>query len=63
MTILVSCDNPATMSATRRALDLRIKADMAWYWRIVQRLRPALRIALLFLMLDILVWLLAIGGV
>ena len=36
---------------------------MAWYRRIVQRLRLALRIALLFLMLDILAWLLAIGGV
>ncbi|WP_245437084.1 hypothetical protein [Mesorhizobium helmanticense] len=51
------------MSAMRRALALRIKADMASNWRIIQRLRVALQIALLFLLFDILAWLLAIAGV
>ncbi|WFP75789.1 hypothetical protein [Mesorhizobium sp. WSM4906] len=59
----VDGDRPATMSAMRRALALRIKADMASNWRIIQRLRVALQIALFFLLLDILAWLLAIAGV
>ncbi|RUY79133.1 hypothetical protein EN969_31890 [Mesorhizobium sp. M7A.F.Ca.CA.003.01.2.1] len=59
----VDGDRPTTMSAMRRALALRIKADMAGNWRIIQRLRVALQIALLFLLLDILAWLLAIAGV
>ena len=50
-----------TMSAMHRALALRIKADMARNWRIIQRLRVALQIALVFLLLDILAWLLAIA--
>ncbi|MET3595391.1 MULTISPECIES: hypothetical protein [Mesorhizobium] len=59
----VDGDRLATMSAMHRALALRIKADMAGNWRIIQRLRMALQIALLFLLLDILAWLLAIAGV
>ncbi|MER8912720.1 hypothetical protein NKI32_02590 [Mesorhizobium sp. M0761] len=57
----VDGDRPTTMSAMRRALALRIKADMAGKWRIIQRLRLALQIALVFLLLDILAWLLASG--
>lgn len=59
----VDGDRPTTMSAMRRALALRIKADMAGNWRIIQRLRLALQIALVFLLLDILAWLLAIAGI
>ncbi|MER9304944.1 hypothetical protein [Mesorhizobium sp. M0496] len=59
----VDGDKPTTMSAMRRALALRIKADMAGNWRIIQRLRVALQIALLLLLLDILAWLLAIAGI
>lgn len=59
----VDGDRPTTMSAMRRALALRIKADVAGNWRIIQRLRVALQIALLFLLLDILAWLLAIAGI
>ncbi|MES0200831.1 hypothetical protein [Mesorhizobium sp. M0011] len=59
----VDGDRPTTMSAMRRALALRIKADMAGNWRIIQRLRVALQIALLFLLLDNLAWLLAIAGI
>ncbi|RUZ80665.1 hypothetical protein EN943_03365 [Mesorhizobium sp. M7A.F.Ca.US.006.01.1.1] len=59
----VDGDRPTTMSDMRRALALRIKADMAGNWRIIQRLRKALQVALLFLLLDILAWLLAIADV
>lgn len=59
----VDGDSPATMSAMHRALALRIKADMASNWRIIQRLRAALQVALVFLLLDILAWLLAIAHV
>ncbi|RUX22188.1 hypothetical protein EOA23_24455 [Mesorhizobium sp. M2A.F.Ca.ET.042.01.1.1] len=59
----VDGDRPAKMSAMYRPLALRIKNDMAGNWRIIQRLRLALQIALLFLLLDILAWLLAIAGV
>lgn len=59
----VDGDKPATLSAMRRALALRIKTDMAGNWRIIQRLRLALQIALLLLLLDILAWLFAIAGI
>ncbi|MEI9431404.1 hypothetical protein [Mesorhizobium sp. Cs1299R1N3] len=59
----VDGDKPTTISAMHRALALRIKADMASNWRIIQRLRVALQFALVFLLLDILAWLLAIAGV
>ncbi len=59
----VDGDGPTTMTAMHRALALRIKADMAGNWRIIQRLRMALQIALLCLLLNILAWLLAIAGV
>jgi hypothetical protein len=52
-----------SMPAMHRALALRIKADMAGNWRIIQRLRVALQIALILLLLDILAWLFAIAGV
>ncbi|MDG4881137.1 hypothetical protein [Mesorhizobium sp. WSM4884] len=58
----VDGDRPATMSAMHRGLTLRIKADMASNWRTIQRLRVALQVALIFLLLDILAWLLAIAG-
>jgi hypothetical protein len=58
----VDAQKPATMSAMHRSLALRIKADMTANWRIIQRLRAALQIALILLLLDILAWLLAIAG-
>ncbi len=57
----VDGDRPSTLSGMRRALALRIKADMASNWRIIQRLRVALQAALLLLLFDILAWLLAIA--
>lgn len=50
-----------TMSAINRALALRIKADIASNWRIIQRLRIALQFSLVFLLLEILALLLSIA--
>jgi hypothetical protein len=59
----VDSDRSTTMPAMHRALALRIKADMTANWRIIQRLRVALQVALVFLLLNILAWLFAIVGV
>jgi hypothetical protein len=50
-----------TLSGMHRALALRIKTDMADNWQIIKRLRVALQVALLFLLLDILAWFVAIA--
>lgn len=63
ITRYVEGDAPETMSAMHRALSLRIKSDMAGNWRIFQRLRLALQIALVLLLFNILAWLFAIAGV
>ncbi|CAH2395960.1 hypothetical protein MES5069_1270035 [Mesorhizobium escarrei] len=56
--------NPSeTMDVMHRALALRIKTDMANNWRIIQRLRMALQLALFLLLLELLAWLLAITRV
>lgn len=60
--LYVDDNQSTTLSGMQRALALRIKADMADNWRIIRRLRVALQIALLFLLLDILAWFLAIAG-
>ena len=57
----VDGDSPATMSAVHRALALRIKADMAKNWRIIQRIRVTLQLSLIVLLLEILAWLVSIG--
>ena len=59
----VDGDAVMTMPAMHRALALRIKADMVDNWRIIQRLRIALQMALLFLLMNILAWFLAIVDV
>jgi hypothetical protein len=51
----------ASMSAMHRTLAMRIKVDMVSNWRIIQRIRVALQVALILLLLEILAWLLAIG--
>jgi hypothetical protein len=58
----VDGDRPVTLSAMHRALALRIKADMAGNWQIIRRLRVALQVGLLFLLMDILAWFLAIAS-
>ncbi|RWH73252.1 MAG: hypothetical protein EOQ86_28455 [Mesorhizobium sp.] len=52
-----------TMDVMHRALALRIKTDMASNWRIIQRLRMSLQLALFLLLLELLAWLLAITRV
>lgn len=59
----VEGEKPLTMAAMYRALALRIKVDMAGNWRMIQRLRLALQIALILLLINILAWLFAIAGV
>jgi hypothetical protein len=58
----VDRDEPATMSAMHRALALRIRTDMANNWRIIQRIRVALQLSLIVLLLEILAWLVSIGA-
>jgi hypothetical protein len=53
----------ATMSSIHRALALRIKVDMGNNWRIIRRIRVALQLSLILLLLEILAWLFSIGGV
>jgi hypothetical protein len=63
LTRYVDSDRGATMPEIHRALALRIKADMAQNWRIVQRLRIALQFGLILLLLETLAWLLALAGI
>jgi hypothetical protein len=58
----VDRDEPATMSEMHRALALRIKTDMANNWRIIQRIRVALQMALIVLLFEIVAWLVSIGA-
>jgi hypothetical protein len=58
----VDRDEPATMSEMHRVLALRIKVDMANNWRIIQRIRVALQLSLIVLLLEVLAWLVAIGA-
>lgn len=51
-----------TMSEMHRALALRLKSDMAGNWRIISRLRIALQLALITLLLNILAWFSAIAS-
>lgn len=57
----VDDDPRGTMSKMHRALALRIETDRATNWRIIQRLRLALQIALILLLLEILAWFIAIA--
>jgi hypothetical protein len=50
------------MSEMHRALALRIKTDMANNWRIIQRIRVALQLSLIVLLLEILAWLVSIDA-
>ena len=57
----VDSDRRTTMSEMHRALALRIEADRRNNWRIIQRLRGALQLALILLLFEILAWCLAIA--
>jgi hypothetical protein len=58
----VDVDNPASMPAIHRALALQIKTDMISNWRIIQPVRVFLQLSLVFLLIEILAWLLSIGS-
>ena len=60
--LFVDREEPATMSEMHRTLALRIKTDMANNWRIIQRIRVALQLSLIVLLLEILAWLVSIGA-
>jgi hypothetical protein len=50
------------LSDLHRKFAVRIKTDMAANWQIIQRVRIALQIALILLLLEILAWLVSIGS-
>ncbi len=58
----VDGDTPASMSAMHRTLALRIKANMIDNWRTIQRVRVALQLSLVTLLMEIAAWLLSIAG-
>jgi hypothetical protein len=54
-------DSPASLAEMHRQLALRIEADRSSNWRVIQRLRIALQIALTLFLLEILSWVFAIA--
>eukprot|EP01035_Chromulina_nebulosa_P006096 gene6096-8260_t len=58
----VDGERAATLSEMHRALALRLKSDMASNWRIISRLRTALQVGLIALLLNILAWFSAIAS-
>jgi hypothetical protein len=56
-------DSPAavSLSSMHRTLALTIKADMIGNWRIIGRIRLALQVSLVLLLLEIIAWILSIG--
>jgi hypothetical protein len=62
LALYVDRESPASMAEMHRSLAVRVKADMASNWRIIQPIRVALQLALILLLLEILAWLLSIGG-
>ncbi len=61
--LYVDGDPDATMGAIHRTLALRIKKDMVDNWGTIQRIRIALQWSLVFLIAEILAWLLSIAGI
>ena len=57
----VDVANPIPMAAVHRELALRIKADWVQNGRVVRRLREALQVALILLLLEIVAWLVSIA--
>lgn len=59
------CDDeaPTTIDAMHRTLSSRIKRNLDDNWRIIQRLRFGLQLALVLFVLNIVAWLFAIGKV
>jgi hypothetical protein len=59
----VDVPEPIPMVTIHRELALQIKADWAQNGRLVRRLREALQVALILLLLEILAWLFSIADV
>jgi hypothetical protein len=59
----VDVAEPPPMAAIHRELALQIKSDWQQNGRIVRRLREALQLALILLLVEIAVWLFSIGDV
>jgi len=57
----VDRDAPASLAEMHRQLALRIEADRASNWKVIQRLRVALQIALVLFLFEILAWVFAIA--
>jgi hypothetical protein len=62
LALYVDREPPASMAEMHRALAVHINTDMTGNWRIIQPIRVALHLALILLLLEILAWLLSIGG-
>jgi hypothetical protein len=58
----VDVAEPPPMAAIHRELALRAKADWQQNGRVVRRLREALQLALILLLVEIAAWLFSIGG-
>jgi hypothetical protein len=54
-------DGGTSLPEMHRALALRLEAHRAANWRLIQRLRLALQLALILFILEIFAWLVAIG--
>lgn len=61
LTRYVDVAEPVPMAAMYRELALQIKADFQRNGRIVRRLREALQLALILLLLEIVAWLVSIA--
>jgi hypothetical protein len=59
----VDGDAAASMSTIHRTLALQIKMDMIANWQVIQRIRVALQLSLIVLLLEMVAWLVSIGGV
>ena len=57
----VDRDSPASVAEMHRELALRIEADRASNWKVIQRLRVALQVALILFLLEILAWVFALA--
>jgi hypothetical protein len=63
LTDFVDRTPPATLSEMHRSLSLHIRSDWQSNGRLIRRMREAFQVALVLLLLDILVWLLAVADV
>jgi hypothetical protein len=63
LTRYVDVDDPMPMPAIHRELALRIKSDWQRNGRVIHRLREALQLALILLLVEIAAWLFSIAGV